>query len=89
MANLYLIDKPAGKEALSLAQRDKGAAVVLIQDGVYLDISALGTAGVQVYAVKLDVERRGLASRLPSHVKQIDYGQLVDLILANKVINFS
>lgn len=89
MANLYLIDKKAGPEALELAQADKGAQVVLIQDGVYLDAQAVNAAGGKVYAVKRDVELRGLGGRLPSFAQQIDYGQLVDLILANKVINFA
>ncbi|MEE8473201.1 MAG: DsrH/TusB family sulfur metabolism protein [Dehalococcoidia bacterium] len=89
MANLYLIDKKAGPEALELAQADKGAQVVLIQDGVYLDAKAVNAAGGKVYAVKRDVELRGLGGRLPSFAQQIDYGQLVDLILANKVINFA
>ena len=39
--------------------------------------------------LKRDVELRGLGGRLPSFAQQIDYGQLVDLILANKVINFA
>jgi sulfur relay protein TusB/DsrH len=89
MANLYLIDKKAGPEALELAKDDKGAQVVLIQDGVYLDAKAVNAAGGKVYAVKRDVELRGLGGRLPSFAQQIDYGQLVDLILANKVINFA
>jgi sulfur relay protein TusB/DsrH len=89
MANLYLIDKKAGPEALELAKADKGAEVVLIQDGVYLDAGAVNAAGGKVYAVKRDVELRGLAGRLPGFVQQIDYGKLVDLIVANKVVNFA
>ncbi len=89
MANLYLVDKPTGAEALALAQADAGAAVVLIQDGVYLDVAPLGAAGVKVYAVKRDVELRGLGNRLPASVKRIDYGELVDLIVANKVVNLA
>ena len=86
MANLYLVDKPAGGPALALAAADGDAAVVLIQDGVYVDTS--GFKGT-VYAVKRDVELRGLASRLPSSVKLIDYPELVDLIFAHKVVNLA
>ena len=40
--------------------------------------------------MKRDVELRGLAnSQLPGSVRQIDCGELVDLIVANKVINFA
>jgi tRNA 2-thiouridine synthesizing protein B len=84
MANLYLVDKRTGPQALALAAADSEAAVVLLQDGVYLDPSSVKG---KVYAVKRDVELRGLASRLPSSVRVIDYGELVDLIVANKVVN--
>ncbi|MEE9203216.1 MAG: DsrH/TusB family sulfur metabolism protein [Dehalococcoidia bacterium] len=84
MANLYLVDKRTGPQALSLAAADSGASVVLLQDGVYLDASAVKG---KVYAVKQDVELRGMASRVPGSVQLIDYGALVDLILANKVVN--
>jgi len=89
MANLYLVDKPSGKEALALAAADRGAQVVLLQDGVYLDPEPAHRSGAQVYAVERDVQLRGLGGRLPSYVKRIDYGGLVDLIVAHKVINFA
>lgn len=89
MANLYLVDKPAAESALALAKLDKQAKVVLIQDGVYVDAREIKEAGGEVYVVKRDVELRGLTQRLPSYVRQIDYHQLVDLIVANKVVNFA
>lgn len=89
MANLYLLDKAAGQNALPIAVLDKGSKVVLIQDGVYLNTDALRQAGNEVYAIATDVQRRGLASSLPAGVKVIDYAQLVDLIFDNKVINFA
>ncbi len=88
MANVYLIDQPAGGAALDLATRDGDAIVVLIQDGVYLDVSGLRKAGRPLYAVKRDVEKRGLGSRLDG-VKAIGFDGLVDLIMANKVVNFA
>ncbi len=88
MANLYLLDKAIGQNALPIAAEDKGAKVVLIQDGVYLNTEFLRKAGAEVYAVNQDAQKRGLTGGLPSYVKLIDYGQLVDLIVANKVINF-
>lgn len=88
MANVYLIDQPAGGAAVDLATRDSDAAVVLIQDGVYLDVSALKKAGRPLYAVKRDVDKRGLSNRLDG-VKAIGFDGLVDLIMANKVVNFA
>ncbi len=84
---LYLIDKPFGKDGLELAAIDPDAKVVLIQDGVYLDVSAV--ADKPVYAVAADVERRGVAKHLAAGVRQIDYSELVDLIVADKVLNFA
>lgn len=89
MGNLYLIDEPFGGNGLALAERDDEAVAVLIQDGVYLDISLLRKAGRPVYAVKRDVERRGLGERLSDGVKVIGFDELVDLIVAHKVVNFA
>ncbi len=80
---LYLIGLPFAKTGLELAKRDSDAKVVLIEDGVYADGSGFG----EVYAVKEDVEKRGVASRVAG-AKVIDYDELVDLIVDNKVVNF-
>lgn len=87
MANLYLVHRDPGKEALALCQEDSDGHVVLLQDGVYLDTSGFRVA--QVYALKWDVEHRGLDQRMPPSVKLISYHDLVDLIVANKVVNFA
>ncbi|MDP2950372.1 MAG: DsrH/TusB family sulfur metabolism protein [Chloroflexota bacterium] len=89
MANLYLIDKPFADSALGLAREDPDAEVVLLQDGVYLSVEPLLAARKKVYAVERDVERRGLSSKIGNDVKLIDYHQLVDLLFANKVLNFA
>jgi sulfur relay protein TusB/DsrH len=89
VGNLYLIDKHQGEVALELARSDDEAAVVLVQDGVYLDTKAVADAGREVYAVESDLKVRGLDAGLPNHVKAIDYGELVDLIVEHKVINFA
>lgn len=89
MGNLYLVDQPFGSNGLALAARDEEAIVVLVQDGVYLDASELSKAGRPVYTVKRDVERRGLGNRLPDGVKALGFGELVDLIVAHKVVNFA
>ena len=89
MANLYLIDQPFGGNGLALAQHDDEAIIVLIQDGVNLDISKLGNGAGPVYAVRKDLERRGLVDQTARRVKLINFGELVDLIVAHKVINFA
>lgn len=89
MGNLYLIDKPFGENGLALAQDDPEAQAVLIQDGVYLDMREMIACGHRVYAVSQDVEKRGIRERILPDVKLIDYRELVDLIVAHKVINFA
>ena len=89
MGNLYLVDKPFGETGLNLAMNDKTAKVVLIQDGVYLDCAPLHATAAEIYALHEDAERRGQAKRLARYVHVIDYGQLVDLIADNKVVNFA
>ena len=84
---LYLIDKSFGADGLELAAQDRDAHIVLIQDGVYLDVSKL--SGRPVYAVAADVDRRGLGERLAGWIKRIDYPELVDLIVKHKVYNFA
>ncbi len=89
MANLYLIDKGPGENGLRIAEQDNSAEVVLLQDGIYVDVKKLEDAGNKVYAVKDDVEKRGYNDSMSEKVEIIDYGKLVDLILANKVVNFA
>ncbi len=83
---VYLVDKPSGDLAAEVAKMDNDAKVVLIKDGVYLDPS---TMPGKVYAMEDDIEVRGLKERLAGKAESIDYPQLVDLIVANKVINFA
>ncbi len=89
MANVYLIDKKFGNNSLKIAEQDKDAEIVLIQDGIYLDVKKIENSGNNVYAVKDDVEKRGYTEILSKNIELIDYGKLVDLILANKVVNFA
>jgi tRNA 2-thiouridine synthesizing protein B len=89
MANLYLIDRPFGENGLNLALGDPGATVVLLQDGVYLDPTPALQASLPVLAVQDDVAKRGLEDRVAAGVRRIDYGELVDLIVDHKVVNFA
>jgi sulfur relay protein TusB/DsrH len=89
VANLYLINKTYGENGLKLAKLDADAKVVLIQDGVYFDVRRFVGSKVKVYVLHNDAEKRGLIDRLHEDMELIDYGQLVDLIIQNKVINFA
>jgi tRNA 2-thiouridine synthesizing protein B len=84
---LYLIDKPYGENGLALAEIDNDAKIVLIQDGVYLNVKRFANKK-EIYAVENDLKKRGLLDVLPSYIKRINYSQLVDLIAENKVFNF-
>lgn len=84
---LYLIDKPYGRNGLNLAALDDDAKILLIQDGVYMDVSALGDK--PICAVKADVEKRGLRGILASNIKVIDYPDVIDIMVDNMVINFT
>lgn len=77
---LYILK---GKEGIDLALLDSDAKVVLIGDGVYLDVSGL-KGKVKLYALKESVEKRGLSLE---GVEFIDYGGLVDMIDGDRVVN--
>ncbi|MEE8431996.1 MAG: DsrH/TusB family sulfur metabolism protein [Candidatus Desulfatibia sp.] len=85
---LYLIDIHHRKIGFEYAKMDPEAKVVLIQDGVFTTAAELPDVP-EVFAVKEDVERRAIAKRLGDKVKLIDYDELVDLLMSNKVINFA
>lgn len=87
MANIYLVDKTMAENALALAALDSDSVVVLIQDGVYVSPQMLTGLKGRVYAVKQDLERRGLIGA--DWATAIDHGELVDLIIQNKVLNFA
>ncbi|MFX1483215.1 MAG: sulfurtransferase complex subunit TusB [Promethearchaeota archaeon] len=61
--------------------------LLLVQDGVYLadkgcDFAAeLSDLKVKIHALKQHVEERGIGSRLVVNVNQVDYPELVDLLM--------
>ncbi|MBI5613250.1 MAG: sulfurtransferase complex subunit TusB [Gammaproteobacteria bacterium] len=71
-----------------------GSAVLLIEDGVYA--VAKGTAvskqlqdalkTVPIYALKPDVEARGMQNRVLDGVKLVDYGGFVDLVAEHNTV---
>jgi len=60
-----------------------GDAIVLLEDGVYAAVTAIEglPAGTQVYAVRADIDARGLADRVAKSVLVIDYAGFVALCI--------
>jgi sulfur relay protein TusB/DsrH len=84
---LYLLgDKIIGPVGLQHAQMDDDAIIVLIKDGVFLDLQAV--QGKKIYAIDEDVKRRGMGERLKDKAEVIGYDKLVDLIFEHKVANY-
>ena len=53
------------------------------------DLAHSAAGGAEVYALRSDAERRGVAQRVPRSVRLIDYGELIALIVENRVISFA
>lgn len=83
---LYLVDKQFESSALPLIELDDEAEVVLMKDGVYIRLDKIRAK--KIYAIKDDVEKRGLKDILERKVTLISYPELIDLIEVNKVANF-
>ena len=84
---LYLLgDKTIGPVGLQHAQMDDDAIIVLIKDGVFLDLQPV--QGKKIYAIDEDVKRRGMGERLKDKAEVIGYDKLVDLIFEHKVANY-
>jgi tRNA 2-thiouridine synthesizing protein B len=72
----------------------QGSAVLLIEDGVYA--AARDTAvskqvqealkSVSIYALKPDVEARGMQNRVMNGVRLVDYGGFVDLVAEHNAV---
>ena len=72
----------------------QGSAVLLIEDGVYAaardtDVSQQvqeALKSVQVYALKPDVEARGMQHRVMDGIRLVDYGGFVDLVAEHNAV---
>ena len=72
----------------------QGSAVLLIEDGVYA--AARDTAvsqqvqealkSVSIYALKPDVEARGMQDRVMDGIRLVDYGGFVDLVAEHDAV---
>lgn len=92
---LHTVNKSPAAYSLDSCLRflDKEDALLLLEDGVYVATAAsrdkladLIDAGIPVYAIKIDVDARGLADRLVEGVQMIDYAGFVDLCTNYKVV---
>ena len=83
---VYLVDEANADIAMEYASVDTEAHVVLLQDGIYAALA--GKVSGQSYALKDDVERRGLKDRIPSAVSVIGYSDLVAMMEKERVVNF-
>ena len=85
-------DHKALEACLKFARR--GSAVLLIEDGVYA--AASGTAvskrveealkSVAIYALRPDIEARGMQNRVMDGVRLVDYGGFVDLVAEHNAV---
>jgi sulfur relay protein TusB/DsrH len=84
--SLYLIDRRNGDLGLDLAQKDENSKIVLIQDGVYLNVNPV--KGIkEVFYVKNDLVKRGI-EKLPEGAVVVDYDELIGMMESENVINF-
>ena len=72
----------------------QGASVLLIEDGVYAAARDTAVAKkmqealkrVRVYALKPDVEARGMQNRVMDGVRLVDYAGFVDLVVEHNAV---
>lgn len=94
---LHTVNKsPFANNALELCLKHakQGSAVLLIEDGVYAATTGTAVsqrlldalATVSIYALKPDVEARGMQHRLLDGIKLVDYGGFVDLVVEHHAV---
>jgi len=94
---LHTVNKsPFERNALEscLAHAEKGSAILLIEDGVYAALKNTSYStkltnamkNVAVYALKPDLDARGVQSRVLDGVKLVDYGGFVDLVTEHNTV---
>ena len=94
---LHTVNKsPFEHKALEACLRfaRQGSAVLLIEDGVYAAArdTAVSTQlqealkSVSIYALKPDIEARGMQNRVMDGVRLVDYGGFVDLVAEHSAV---
>lgn len=72
----------------------QGAAVLLIEDGVYAAARDTAVSGqveealknVSIYALEPDLAARGMRNRVIDGVRLVDYGGFVDLVVEHNAV---
>ena len=72
----------------------QGSSVLLIEDGVYASARDTAVSGqvreamksTPIYALKADVEARGMQGRVMDGVRLVDYEGFVDLVAQHKAV---
>lgn len=72
----------------------EGSAVLLIEDGVYAAARDTAVSGqvqdalkrVSIYALKSDLEARGMQNRVMDGIRLVDYGGFVDLVAEHNAV---
>ena len=72
----------------------QGSAVLLIEDGVYAAARDTAVSGqvpdalkrVSIYALKSDLEARGMQNRVMDGIRLVDYGGFVDLVAEHNAV---
>ena len=87
---LHIVNKsPYERNTLDAVLRiAQSGSLLLIEDGVYAATTGNSAAGkltqamgqLKVYALKADLEARGMADRVLEGVNLVDYGGFVDLV---------
>ena len=92
---LHIVNKsPLERSTLDscLAAAQPGAAVLLIEDGVYAATRGHAAEGrlraasaqLDIYVLAPDLEARGMAQSLAEGVKTVDYSGFVELVVQHK-----
>ena len=71
-----------------------GAAVLLIEDGVYAAVSGTAAAqrlrqrtdGLRIYVLGPDIDARGMQERIVAGVERVDYASFVDLVTTHSTV---
>jgi tRNA 2-thiouridine synthesizing protein B len=88
---LHIVNKsPLDRNSLDtcIATAQPGGALLLIEDGVYAATRGNAAAGkltqamghLKIFALKADLEARGMADHVLEGVNLVDYGGFVDLV---------
>ena len=72
----------------------QGSAVLLIEDGVYAAVRDTAVSkqvqealkSVSIYALKPDLDARGMQDRIMEGVHVVDYGGFVDLVVEHNTV---